>query len=293
MTLIKTILISPNESRLRAGWRILSQTILLTVLMVCAFIPFVFFFSQIASFFGISASVFLARKFLDRRSFRSLGLQIEPRAFRDALVGFFIPFFMIGVIALMEYTLGWLTIDGFVWDSDSPGTIAILILKDIFLFILVGWNEELLSRGYHLQNLASGLNVPWAVVISSMVFAGLHIGNPHATWISVVGIFFAGVFLAYAYLRTRQLWLPIGLHVGWNVFEGVVFGYPVSGAETYSLLRVSVGGPMSWTGGPFGPEAGLVVVPALLLGGLLVTFYTKDRQRSKTENYIEQSVDHG
>jgi hypothetical protein len=115
------------------------------------------------------------------------------------------------------------------------------------------------------------------VVISSAIFGGLHLGNPNAIWVGAAGIFLAGVFLAYGYLRTRQLWLPIGLHIGWNFFEGVVFGFPVSGSESYALIRTSVDGPMLWTGGLFGPEAGLVVIPALLLGAVMVYAYTRNR----------------
>jgi hypothetical protein len=105
-------------------------------------------------------------------------------------------------------------------------------------------------------------------------------GNPHATWISAVGIFVAGLFLALGYLCTGQLWLSIGLHIGWNFFEGVVFGFPVSGTTSYPLLRVQVSGPAAWTGGAFGPEAGLIVLPALLIGALLVSLYARWRLHS-------------
>jgi hypothetical protein len=113
------------------------------------------------------------------------------------------------------------------------------------------------------------------VVISSAIFGVMHLGNPNATWVSAAGIFFAGLFLAYGYLATKQLWLPIGLHIGWNFFEGVVFGFPVSGLDIYRLIRITVDGPELWTGGAFGPEAGLVLLPGLLLGVALIYVYTK------------------
>jgi hypothetical protein len=105
----------------------------------------------------------------------------------------------------------------------------------------------------------------------------LHLFNPNATWISAAGIFFAGLYLAYGYVRTRQLWLSIGLHIGWNFFEGVVFGFPVSGLAIYPLIRIEVHGPEIWTGGAFGPEAGLIVLPSLILGALLIYLYTIKR----------------
>ena len=90
-----------------------------------------------------------------------------------------------------------------------------------------------------------------------------------------MGIVLAGLFLALPYLLTRQLWLSIGLHIGWNFFEGVVFGFPVSGTDSFHLLRHTVSGPVLWTGGAFGPEAGLLVIPALIFGSLLVFAYTR------------------
>ena len=143
---------------------------------------------------------------------------------------------------------------------------------------MVGWQEELLFRGYQLQTLASGMNLFWGVAISSVVFGILHLTNPNATWVSALGIFFAGLFLATGYLCTGQLWLSIGLHIGWNFFEGVVFGFPVSGIATYPLLRINVTGPGMWTGGAFGPEAGLIVLPALAFGTGLIFLYTKFRR---------------
>jgi hypothetical protein len=145
------------------------------------------------------------------------------------------------------------------------------------IFVIVGWQEELLSRGYHLQTLASGMNLVWGVLISSAVFGLLHLGNPNATWVSAAGIFFAGLFLALGFLRTGQLWLSIGLHIGWNFFEGIVFGFPVSGLTTFPLMRITVSGPTVWTGGAFGPEAGLIVLPAIAIGAGLILLYSRSR----------------
>jgi hypothetical protein len=93
-----------------------------------------------------------------------------------------------------------------------------------------------------------------------------------------VGIFLAGIFLGYGYVRTRQLWLPIGLHLGWNFCEGVVFGFPVSGLDIYALTRIEVTGPELWTGGAFGPEAGLIILPALIVGAGLIYWVTRNRR---------------
>jgi hypothetical protein len=102
--------------------------------------------------------------------------------------------------------------------------------------------------------------------------------NPNLSWLAFLGLFLSGLFLAYGYLRTEQLWLPIGLHLGWNFFEGIVFGFPVSGNYTYQLVRQTTTGPELITGGAFGPEAGLILLPALLLGTAGIYWYTLNRK---------------
>ena len=292
------ILLSPNETRLRAGWRLLLQTFILLFFGVCFSIPIVIvllfldpsfinsvfqlkpeylLLTTIAEMFAIAISVFLARRFLDKQPIESLGLKLDIQALFDLLAGIGITFVQMGFIYIVMLGLGWLTFTGFAWQFDSMSVVITNVLTFLIVFVFVGWNEELLSRGYHLQTIASGINLFWGVIISSAVFGLLHLGNPNATWGSAAGIFFAGIYLAFGYTRTKQLWLPIGLHIGWNFFEGVGFGFPVSGLDIYPLLRIDVTGPVLWTGGAFGPEAGLIVLPSLFVGGILIYLYTKNR----------------
>lgn len=92
-----------------------------------------------------------------------------------------------------------------------------------------------------------------------------------------MGIFFIAVFFVYGYARTGQLWLPIGLHVGWNFFQRTL-GFPVSGYSFSGWLEINVPGPELWTGGAFGPEAGLIILPICVLGSILIYQFTKQRE---------------
>ena len=134
-----------------------------------------------------------------------------------------------------------------------------------------------MARGYWLQNIADGTNLPIAIFLSSLMFAALHLSNPNVSALAIVGLIGAGLFLAAGYVFTRQLWLPIGLHIGWNFFEGNIFGFRVSGLDTFRLITLRVNGPELWTGGAFGPEAGLIVFPAMLLGIGLMYGYSRLR----------------
>ncbi|MGB8213114.1 MAG: type II CAAX endopeptidase family protein [Anaerolineales bacterium] len=291
----ENIFLSPAEARLRAGWRLIIQTILMLIVMAGLGILaslFVFIFhwgtsgsllfilNTLIEFIAITASIYPARRILDRRSFASLGFKFGRLVLPDLLAGIAITMVMMGLIYLAMSLLGWIQFGGFAWQFDSLPVVLGQILLFLLLFIVVGWQEELLSRGYHLQTLASGINLFWGVLISSAIFGILHLGNPNATWASAVGIFFAGLFLALGYLRTGQLWLSIGLHIGWNFCEGVIFGFPVSGMIAYPLLHIHVSGPEIWTGGAFGPEAGLIILPAIAIGVLLINLYSKLRSPS-------------
>jgi hypothetical protein len=286
--------LSPTEPRLRAGWRLLIQTMVFLVLTVCigivALIPYVLLFGtnttgfaflafgEIVQALPLTVSVFLACRYLDKRPISRLGLKLEWRTLADIIVGIVITFVMMGLIYAIMSLMGWIEFKSFAWQVDPPLTVIGNFLLVLFVFLLVGWSEELLSRGYHLQTIASGFNIFWGVVLSSAVFGVMHLMNPNSNWISAVGIFFAGLFFALGYLRTGQLWLPIGMHIGWNLFEGCVFGFPVSGLDVYQLTRIQVTGPDLWTGGAFGPEAGLVVLPALIVGTVLIYLYTHRRK---------------
>ena len=273
MSLFKKVLLSPDEPRLRAGWRLLAQLLLLLFVSL----PGIGFELIIGNGMPIVVSVFIARRIFDRRSFRSLGLHLNRQAGRDVLLGVGIAVLQTSLVFFLELAFGWLKVEGFAWQQQSPLTVLQGFLLWLVIFIAVGFYEELLSRGYQLQNLEEGLNTFWAVLLSSMVFGTLHFLNPNANWFSAVGITLSGMFLAYAYLATRKLWLPIGLHIGWNLFLGPVFGFPVSGLESSGLIKAVVDGPLLFTGGEFGPEAGLLLLPALGAGALLVWLVTRGR----------------
>jgi membrane protease YdiL (CAAX protease family) len=234
----------------------------------------------------IVLTVWAARRMLDRRSFASLGFALDRMAGLELLAGFLIAGLMQAATFVVEWAFGWLRVDHFAWETHAPAEIALGFAAMTVVFVLVGFYEELLSRGYWLQNISDGLNRFWGVLCSSSVFALLHFGNPNARWIAMAGLVGAGLFLAFAYVRTNRLWLPIGLHFGWNLFEGPVFGFPVSGVKTMVLIEQTVDGPASWTGGAFGPEAGLIQIVSLAVGFALVLRLTRGRHGSRAASAL-------
>jgi hypothetical protein len=125
--------------------------------------------------------------------------------------------------------------------------------------------EELMMRGYGFQILLANFGT-WATIIPcGVVFALLHTANPNATWVGIANTAGFGVLFGYAFVRSRDLWLPAGLHFGWNITLPL-FGVNVSG------LRMKVTGHDMvwsagnlWSGGSYGPEASVLTSVVMLV----------------------------
>ncbi|NLG48715.1 MAG: CPBP family intramembrane metalloprotease [Chloroflexi bacterium] len=238
---------------------------------------------------GITLGVlWLAARFVDRRPFADYGLHLNRGWWLDLAFGLGLGALLMTLIFLTLWAMGWVEVVGFA-HSNLPGVSWVAgLLASLVGFIGVGIYEELISRGYLLENLAEGLRFPplsskVAVVlawgISSALFGVAHATNPNATVISSFNLMVAGLLLGLGYVLTGELALPIGLHITWNFVQGPVFGFPVSGLPPAAALVQTVAtGPEVWTGGAFGPEAGLLDLLSSLLGGLLIVLWVRRRR---------------
>jgi membrane protease YdiL (CAAX protease family) len=140
----------------------------------------------------------------------------------------------------------------------------------VFILFWTGFNagfvEELIFRGV-LFRWIEEFGGSWAALfITSALFGLVHMGNDNATWMSGLTIaVVAGTLLGGAYMLTRSLWLPIGIHFGWNVTQGLVWDVPVSGYDVDGLVNARLAGDPLISGGAFGLEASVI---ALLVGSV-------------------------
>ena len=198
---------------------------------------------------GVVLVTYLFRRGLDRRSLASLGLQRRPGWVSESLVGFVLGAVLMTLVFGAELGLGAYRLRAFAWQQHSPDTIVAALGVSFAGFVVVAFYEELVVRGYILQNLAAVWGTPAGLIVSSGIFALAHLFNPGG-----------------AYMLARNLWLPMGLHLSWNLFQGPIFGFPVSGLRTTGLVSLEGVGPGLLTGSTFGPEASLVGVTVSLLG---------------------------
>jgi membrane protease YdiL (CAAX protease family) len=137
--------------------------------------------------------------------------------------------------------------------------------------------EEVVFRGYPFQRLIQAIGPTGATVVMAIYFGSVHIHNTDASLTSVLVTVLAGVLLSVAYLRTRALWLPWGVHFAWNVSMGVLFGLPVSGFTAFStVVQTDAVGPRWLTGGAYGPEAALAAFVVLAVGIVVLVRVTRD-----------------
>jgi membrane protease YdiL (CAAX protease family) len=231
---------------------------------------------ELFSLMGTVLTVWLFSHFIDKIKFQALG-------FKDkAVVPQIVTGFLMGVIILSIGFFALVYFEQIHWQNTHwviPDLVA-----EVFLFLMVAFSEELLSRGYVLNNLMQSMNKAWALVVSSLMFSFIHILNPNFSWIGFINIFLAGVLLGLPYIYTRQLWLPIAMHFSWNFFQGPIFGFNVSGQEIYSLITQSRAADTIWNGGKFGFEGSLfcTILQVMTIGGLWWYYYQKEAGCSKT-----------
>lgn len=141
--------------------------------------------------------------------------------------------------------------------SRPLAAVAVSGLLQLCTLAPAGLGEEMLLRGLGLQALRRGFGDVAAVAISSLAFGALHLFNPGATWVAALLVALVGAWFGALMIRTGSVWLPMGVHVAWNFFEGFVFGQPVSGNLPGTSLFVAGAAerPGFWSGGAFGPEA--------------------------------------
>ncbi|KRC36880.1 CAAX protease [Oerskovia sp. Root22] len=158
---------------------------------------------------------------------------------------------------------------GYEFKDTGSVTVALGLLG---LLTVGAVAEELVFRGL-LFRLVEERGGTWvALAVSSVAFGAVHLANPDATLWGVVAIAIeAGAMLGAAYAATRTLWLPIGLHLGWNFAAAGIFGTEVSGSDmTQGLLHGVTSGPVILSGGDFGPEGSIY---AVLAGSVLTVVF--------------------
>lgn len=216
--------------------------------------------------------VTLFRMYVDRRSLRSLGLSPFNK---DGLMGLSLSVVLLGCGSLLLFANGNLHWVDYSFD-------ALPFFTGFGLMLLVAFAEEMVFRGYILNNLMQAFSSKWnALVISAILFALAHASNSGINVVAVLNIFLAGLLLGLNYIYTKNLWFSILFHFGWNFLQGPVLGYEISGVGLSGILEVEMSGNPLLTGDKFGFEGSLIATFLLLTAILLLYLAFEKRQTAE------------
>lgn len=307
-----------EEGHLRSGWRLaifavaflictlLSQVLLLAGLTVVLHRSIADLANSSWSFVAGHGSILISAtlvgwacgRLLEELPFTALGCSRHPGWLKNLGIGS-----ALGAASLFLAALLATATRGIHFRFDPAGArpIGQTLAVSLLLFLFVAAAEEILFRGYPLQTLTRARLVWLGVFLTSVPFAAVHLNNPNAVpGFTFVNTALAGVWLAVAYLRTRSLWLPIGLHWAWNWTQASLLGLPVSGIQRIApapLLQAMNAGPDWLTGGAYGIEGGAACTVALLISTLVIwrvkLFSAADVRSEQARTEVMSSSDEG
>jgi CAAX protease family protein len=274
-----------SKYEVRSGWKFAAYSTLLIILFVLlSFAVYAFVSWRDPTFFlllsrsdirflalnaivlfipAVVALLFMAR--VDHVPVSAFGVAVHDGWLRDFAAGLAVAAGLLMLTLAGAFLFGNIQVEWIATSSAMPALGAILMV-----LLLSALTEELVFRGYPLQVFMRAIG-PWgAILLISSIFGLLHARNEDATALSTFNTIIAGVFLCRAYMRTRSIWLPFGIHIGWNAGLAVVLGYPVSGIETVSILKTHVSGAEIVLGGDYGPEGGIMGTVIFLTAAILI-----------------------
>jgi hypothetical protein len=235
------------------------------------------FWSSVALTAGFLLLSWIFLRLADGKGFSALGLTLQRGWGRQLALGFAVG------IALQILIAGVFLASRSVHYSKAGGYDLHLLYRigaNAALFAFAAALEELAFRGYGFQKLIEAMGAPAALLLTSLIFGAVHLGNPHATFFSTINTILAGIILGIPYIRTRSMWMQIGLHWAWNFTMATLVSLPVSGIDFQPhLFFARLTGPTWITGGSYGPEGGAAVT---LISLAAIAWLLRTRQLSSS-----------
>jgi membrane protease YdiL (CAAX protease family) len=233
------------------------------------------------------AAATLAMARIERRSVLSYGYTGRHRLIRlvtGILWGFFCLSGLVGIL----WKARLLVFDGMALSGFSVLGFA---FAWGFVFLLVGFFEESLLRGYLQHTLTRGIGFWWAALFLSVVFALGHATNKGESVQGIVEVGLAGLLFCLSLWYTKSLWWAVGFHAGWDWGQSYFYGTPDSGLVTRGHLLSShpAGNPI-WSGGTAGPEGSLLVVPLVILVGTGMWVWWGGKRGSRIGDAFSQAA---
>ncbi|MCI0618850.1 CPBP family intramembrane metalloprotease, partial [bacterium] len=225
-------------------------------------------------FFGLIATIviWITRTRIDKRSFVSLGLTTQKSALRDIVAGYFISAVLVGTILAIEIGFGWVSFE--VVPLEWPALLSRILYLFFVTGLVVAWWENLFFVSYLFINVRDGCGFWCSFIINCLISGLVHSINPNASVWAFAGIVLIHSYEIFGFLKMKNLWLILGIHAGWNSFQGLT-GFNVSGRTGNQVINQINMTPKWLGGGDFGPEAGLIILLIGIIAFALIHYYSK------------------
>lgn len=234
--------------------------------------------SILNEFFCLGLSIFFMMK-VSRLSLRQLGF-VKDKIFGSYLKGalfgilevFFVFFIIFGLRGIEVYFLGNLKFFVFI--------------RILLFFIFQGMFEEVLFRGYLMAMFSKVMGIKFSIIVSSFLFAVIHLLNPNIQILGLFNIFLVGIMFGLIYYYTGNLWIIGAMHTFWNFTLGHIVGSQISGMGTLKsiLSSLPIDNKEFISGGAFGFEASIVTVVVQIAISLFVIYLIKKEKLKKVDN---------
>ena len=212
-------------------------------------------------------------KYIDKEPLINIGLQVKGRL-KDFNFGLLIGLLIMGFAYFFLLLINEIAFVNIDFNLNK-------VLLSIVLFMGVSVFEEIIFRGYVLKNLLESFNPYAALFVSSLFFSLIHGANPNVTLLGLSNIFLAGIFLGASYVFTKNLWFPIALHFSWNFFQAM-FGFKVSGLDSYSIIKFDIIENNYINGGEFGFENSVLSLIIIIIFTIIIWKYFKSTVKENT-----------
>ncbi|NQK58202.1 CPBP family intramembrane metalloprotease [Streptococcus suis] len=292
---MKTAFIS-EKAKSRFNLNFILSPITALILMVVAetvgyfaFMPLFFIFIdnafvtlslELLAFSFISLAIILWARFVEKSPWLGLGIR-KKGAFKDFILGWGIGAAMLITCVLLMWGFGAIQVTSFQFSANLVGEFLILVLA----WSIQGTTEELLTRGWMFSSLAAKHNIPVGILVSSLFFTFLHLGNDGISLIPLLDLTLFAILACLVMLKTDNLWVIGGLHAAWNCFQGNVFAFPVSGTQAgQAFIAVETSGPDWLSGGAFGVEGSII---SLLIQAGIITWLAYELYFTSPSNQRE------
>lgn len=240
--------------------------------------PFLSLSLDLFAFIFISLVVILWSRCVEKSPWLGLGFT-KKGAGKDFLLGWGIGATMLTTCTLIMWGLGAIEFTSTQFSIKLLGEFFILILA----WSIQGTTEEILSRGWMFSSLSAKHTIPVGILISSLFFTFLHLGNHAISLIPLLDLTLFGVLTCLMMLKTGNIWTIGSLHAAWNCFQGNVFAFPVSGTQAgHAFIQVGITGPEWLSGGDFGVEGSVIslFVQSGMIAWLVYDLYYKHKRKS-------------